>query len=163
MSPITPIGKLDISRYPHLVSQLDTIKHQNYRIRDTGGYVKTPFLEYPQATEFLTELSSLLAIPVEQLDAVAFSCPDGADTHVDKLDGNRFESITYLIPMILPSSLTTFHVRLESDLNLHVALRPDDLGLVIAFDHTQPHGLEVSDNQSGCVLLMVAVIKEYKT
>ena len=99
----------------------------------------------------LAELSDRLGIPFKSLDFVYFSVCKGAEPHVDLLDPNVFEPRTFVIPVILPHGKSVITAEDES---VEV-----ELNYMYEFNHERTHSMQLEDNESGCVVIMVAVKK----
>lgn len=123
------------------------IRQENYKVNTPSKYQKhlgkDPFIS--------EQLSEMLGCRPERVDYVFFSSKEGAEPHVDKLSLSQYEEKTILIPLILPNGTS----KLIVDGWTH------ELGyfLCYEFNHTQIHSLELEDKDSGCVLIMAAVLK----
>lgn len=127
----------------------DKIKLENYKVNKPGkGQVRHSL---PHYMRFDNDLRHILGLEDRHLDFVYFSCCKGAEPHVDQLS-DKFEDTTYVIPVILP------------ELGLNVMTAGEDsifpeVGGIYEFDHTQTHSLYLTDTESGCVVIMVAIKK----
>ena len=86
-----------------------------------------------------------------KLDFVYFSVCKGAAPHIDLLDKNKFEPTTFVVPIILPngeSIITAEDERIVVELNN-----------IYEFNHEKIHSMVLEDTESGCVVIMVAVLK----
>lgn len=86
-----------------------------------------------------------------KLDFVYFSVCKGAEPHIDLLDKNKFEPTTFVVPIILPngeSIITAEDERIVVELNN-----------IYEFNHEKIHSMVLEDTESGCVVIMVAVLK----
>lgn len=81
-----------------------------------------------------------------RVDSVFFSCPNGADPHVDKLNLADHSDITAIIPVILPKGKSILQVANDS-MELEVAR-------VYSFSHQTLHSLSVENEGEGCVVIM---------
>jgi hypothetical protein len=134
------------------VQYADGIKQENYKV-NTPAEFQVRVL--PGCKPMLDQLATLTGQPRERMDAVYFSCPMGSEPHTDKLNLKKFENTTFIIPVILPD-LRKHRVTLLTAGCTDAVL---EVGGVYEFDHTQTHSLTVGDD-SGCVLIMVALLKE---
>lgn len=83
------------------------------------------------------------------LENLYFSAARGAEPHTDLLDPAVFTPRILVIPVILPSGRTVIEAQgVEA-----VA----EIGGVYEFDHERTHSMRVEDEESGCVVIMVAV------
>jgi hypothetical protein len=128
------------------------IKLQSYKVNTPKKFHVHPMHVY--AGEVLKQhLSYLVNVPVSRLDFVYFSCCNGAEEHVDLLDPAKFEPTTFVVPIILPrgkSTITADGVTLEVEVDQ-----------VYEFNHELPHRMDLEDTESGCVVLMVAVLRDH--
>jgi hypothetical protein len=135
---------------PETIAYAEPIKHENYKVNNPGtAEFKVRALE--SADGLIKQLVDLIGVPKEKLDFVYFSCCAGAEPHTDKLDPAKFYDHTYVIPIILPKGVTTITAD-GMPATVHV-------GGVYKFDHTKTHSMEVEDKESGCVVVMVGVLK----
>jgi hypothetical protein len=130
----------------------DTIKHLNYRTSTPAKFRKNHLTE-DLASVLMADISRSIAIPVGQLDYVYFSACCGAEPHVDLLDPSKFDSMTYIVPIILPPGRNSIKTssRYGGEESCEVAV-----GHIYSFDHTCEHSMTVEDQESGCVVIMIA-------
>ncbi len=129
----------------------EMIKLENYKVTNPG-YFRVRSL--PQGhmegdAEFKDSLARAIGVPKSRLDFVYFSASQGAEPHVDKLNPDKFEDTTYVIPVILPRGRSV----IIADGDEVVA----ELGRVYQFDHTKTHSMTLEDKESGCVVIMAAI------
>jgi hypothetical protein len=101
----------------------------------------------------MESLSSLIGLPRDCLDFVYFSVCKGAESHTDKLNPQKFEDTTFVIPTILPRGRSIITAE-DEEVDVKV-------GGVYQFDHTKVHSMRLEDTESGCVVIMVAIKKAY--
>lgn len=97
------------------------------------------------------DIASLVGIPKEKLDCGFASICNGAEPQVDALEPENFESTSFMIPVILPKGDSLFSAGRTSIIA--------EVGGVYEFNHGQTHSMQLEDNESGCVVIMVAVKK----
>lgn len=134
-----------------LLTYAEGIKFENYKTNTPKKFQKHEDLSV-DGEIFKKQLGDVIGINHESLDWVFFSVCEGAEPHVDILDDNKFTDTTYVVPIILPkgvSRITAEEVVLEVDLNK-----------VYEFDHTKTHSMILEDTNSGCVVVMAAVLKQ---
>lgn len=139
------MGKLRVNDYVMDLAQ--SIREDNYRVNTPSKYHKYQGNCY----ETIQQLSDLFNCGESSIDYVYFSSKEGAEPHVDKLNLLKFEEDTIIIPLILPRGKSTLRVGGSS-----TTLEPL---LAYKFKHTIIHSLELEDTESGCVLIMAAVLK----
>lgn len=143
-------GKVTV---PEVVTKhADTIKFENYK---TNTPTKFQVRCLVGGEELMSELSDIIKIPKEKLDFVYFSVCQGAEPHTDKLNPNKFEDTTFVIPAILPKGRSVITAEEEET--------EVELGGVYEFDHTKVHSMKLEDTESGCVVIMVAILKGKKS
>lgn len=130
-----------------VVKNADLIKFENYKTNTPGKFQ----VHNESDAILLAELSDKLGIPFKSLDFVYFSVCKGAEPHVDLLDPNVFEPRTFVIPVILPHGKSVITAEDES---VEV-----ELNYMYEFNHERTHSMQLEDNESGCVVIMVAVKK----
>ncbi len=144
---ITTHGNIEIPQ--SIIDHADLIKFENYKVNTPTEF---QINRYAVGSEALVrDLSIVTNIPEEKLDFVFFSVCNGAEPHVDALDGTKFEDTTFVIPVILPGGVSIITAEEYSSAVC--------VGGVYEFDHTKIHSMTVEDNKSGCVVIMVAVKK----
>lgn len=143
---ITCVGHVDIP--DQVTINADAIKLQHYKVNSPHKFQVHKLGD----TALMHQLSELIRIPSNKLDYVYFSACRGAAPHTDILDHMRFTNDTYVIPVILPKGIST--------ITAQGFTVPVEVGSVYKFDHTKLHSMELEDNESGCVVIMVAVLKE---
>ncbi len=128
----------------------ETIKFQNYK---TNTPKKFQIWEFDNSIDelFLYRLGERLGLDKGSLDFVYFSVCKGAEPHVDLLDPATFEPRTFVIPVVLPKGKS---VITAEDENVEV-----ELNYIYEFNHERIHSMQLEDNESGCVVIMVAVKK----
>jgi len=127
----------------------DKIKLENYK---TNTPAKFQVRCLTGCDWLMKQLSGVVDVPKERLDFVYFSCCQGAEPHTDKLNPKKFEDITFVIPVILPQGKS---IIMAGDQKVEAKL-----GGVYEFDHTKIHAMFLKDNESGCVVIMVGVLKQ---
>lgn len=142
---IKVLGKIDIDGL--VVGGAEVIRHQNHQISTPVKYQKRTLVG-DMRNSVIGQLSTMVGIDAEVLDAVYFSSPNGADPHRDMLSPEEFDARTFLIPVIVPRSGAVLTVG-NDDVRVEV-------GVVYEFDHQTVHSLVVGDT-SGCVMIMVAI------
>jgi hypothetical protein len=139
-----------VSHIPEaVIAAADTIKLLNYKTTTPAKFRKNELTE-ELAGPMLDELADIIGVPKDRLDYVYFSCCRGAEPHTDQLPRERFGPMTYIIPVILPkfgSALIT----------AGIVSKVVEVGGVYMFNHEQIHSMTLEDNESGCVVIMVAV------
>jgi hypothetical protein len=145
---IRRIGSVDVG-WP-LRQAANEIRYLSYKV-NTPKRFQTHQLHNLAAQHLMTHLSYIAGVPVEKLDFVYFSVCAGAEEHVDELDLERFTDRTLVVPLILPSGVSTITA---DGVTMQV-----ELDKVYEFNHQRPHRMDLEDTQSGCVVLMVAVLK----
>jgi len=145
MTKIINHGKIKVPST--VVENADLIKFENYK---TNTPAKFQIRDETDATLMYT-LSRHIGLPWNSLDFVYFSVCKGAEPHVDLLDPAKFEPRTFVIPVILPSGRSVITAEDES---VEV-----ELNHVYEFNHEKIHSMELEDKESGCVVIMVAVLK----
>lgn len=133
-----------------MLAAAELIKLQNYKTNTPKRFQVQPLHE-EAAGDLLTQLAGLCETKIEELDFVYFSVCKGAEPHVDLLDPDKFHSKTLVIPIILPTGVSTLTVLDKS--------YPVELNKVYLFNHELMHSMELEDVESGCVVIMVAVKK----
>ena len=141
----------DIAIPQTVLDHSDTIKLENYK---TNTPTKFQIRSLVGGQELMASLAKIIGLPQERLNFVYFSVCKGAEPHTDKLNPKVFEDITYVIPTILPSGKSVIHA---DGVELEVKV-----GGVYQFYHTKIHSMTLEDITSGCVVIMVAVLKESK-
>jgi len=143
MPKIIDHGKVSVDEM--IVNNAELIKFENYKTNTPSKFHTRDSID----NFFKFSLSSFLEIDYDNLDFVYFSVCKGAEPHVDLLDPAIFEPRTFVIPVILPegkSIITAEDEQIEVKLN-HV----------YEFNHEKIHSMKLEDNESGCVVIMVAV------
>jgi hypothetical protein len=125
------------------------IKYENYK---TNTPTKFQIRSLVGGDELMEILSQRINISRNKLDFVYFSVCKGAEPHTDRLSIKKFEDTTYVIPVILPKGKSIITAEEEE--------KEVELGGVYQFDHTKVHSMVLEDTESGCVVVMVAVLKE---
>lgn len=147
MSKIKFHGIMEIPK--SVTKHADSIKFENYK---TNTPTKFQIRTLKGCDELMDSLSNLIGISKDQLDFVYFSVCKGAEPHVDQLNPDKFEDTTFVIPVILPKGKSIIKAEDEES--------EVQLGGVYQFDHTKIHSMTLEDNESGCVVIMVAVLKK---
>lgn len=127
------------------------IKRENYKVTHPRDFGVHRFEELTGAEILMDLLTAVLNQHLEDLDVVFFSCCKGAEPHTDLLDPAKFHPTTYVIPVILPEG--------ESVIFTDTDKVTAKLGMIYEFNHEETHGMTVEDEESGCVVLMIAVRK----
>lgn len=135
---------------PQLIAAADSIKLLNYKTTTPTKFQKRTLTE-DLAKDLMDEVAEILELPRSSLDYVYFSACNGAEPHVDQLDPEKFTDRTFVIPVILPSGVTTIYAE---DQSMDV-----ELGGIYEFNHEKIHSMSVEDTESGCVVIMVAITK----
>ena len=135
-----------------IVEAADKVKLQSYSFTKPVDFDVHSFANLPGGSDFIADLSEFLDLDPTTLDVVFFSCCSGAEMHTDKLDPNKFKSTTYVIPVILPEKGKKVLFTEQEEENIK-------LFNIYEFNHEEPHGLWLDDTESGCVVLMVGVLK----
>jgi hypothetical protein len=128
-----------------IVEYAETIKLQNYKTNSVKAFQRD-FHKPEGLDEVLTQVSKLVFRPKETLEPVFFSAAMGAKPHTDDLPKDYLD-VTFVLPLILPEIAT---------LSANVTTVRLNEGLLVSFNHTQLHSMQVSDF-SGCTILMIAV------
>lgn len=142
-------GKLILPQ--SMLLHAEAIKLDNYKTNTPKDFQKETEVT-SDGLKLMEQLSDLINVEPRNLDYVYFSACKGAEEHTDDLDPDKFEDTTFVIPLILPSGLSLLTAENEK--------REISVGSIYEFDHTKPHGLELEDEESGCVLVMVAIVKD---
>jgi hypothetical protein len=148
LNHITDHGTISIPK--SIIAHADTIKLDNYKTNTPKTFQKVSQVTQ-DGLSLMKELGKLVDVPAEKLDYVYFSVCKGAVEHVDELPEGKFTDTTFVIPVILPkgkSIITALNEQAEVS-----------VGKVYEFDHTQPHSMILEDNESGCTVLMVAILQ----
>jgi len=147
MNKIINHGKVFIPK--EIVANADTIKFENYK---TNTPAKFQIRRIDGAdVEMLFNVSMAVGVAVNKLDYVYFSVCRGAEPHVDLLDPTVFEPKTYVIPVVLPSGRSVITAEDET--------AEVELFNMYEFNHEKIHSMTLEDNESGCVVIMIAVKK----
>jgi hypothetical protein len=131
----------------------DSIKLLNYRTSSPARFQKRTLTD-AIASQLMKDISELIGIESTRLDYVYFSVCRGAEPHVDLLDPLVFETTTYIVPVILPPGLNIITCESSPGRIDHQVV---EVGAVYSFEHTSTHGMTVSDQESGCVVIMIAI------
>lgn len=131
------------------IEYADKIKLENYK---TNVPEKFQIRCLTGCDDLMKQLAEKIGLPKNRLDFVYFSCCKGAEPHTDKLNPNKFEDTTYVIPVILPKGKS---VIVATGKEMEV-----ELGGIYQFDHTKVHSMHLEDTESGCVVIMVGVLKQ---
>jgi hypothetical protein len=134
-----------------VIDAADTIKHLNYKT-STPAKFKTHLLTEDIAGGLMAEVADIIGIDKSRLDYVYFSCSQGAEPHTDVLPVEKFESTTFVIPVILPKGKSVIFAK-EASQEVQV-------GKIYEFNHEETHSMTLEDKESGCVVIMVAVLHE---
>lgn len=150
-NPVNKIINLGVVHIPQsILDHAELIKYDHYKVNTVKKFQK-----YTQDTIdseiLLWALGGLAGLDMSKLEYVYFSACMGAEPHIDMLDQTIFEDTTLVIPVILPSGKSIITAEDEE-----VVVR---IGGVYQFDHTKTHSMVLEDNESGCVVVMVAVRK----
>jgi hypothetical protein len=145
MNKIIDHGLVDVPLT--VVENAETIRFENYK---TNTPAKFQIRDETDAV-LLSNVAGLLKSPINVLDFVYFSVCKGAEPHVDLLDPEVFEPRTYVIPIVLPSGKSVITAEDES---VEV-----ELNHMYEFNHEKIHSMTLEDNESGCVVIMIAVKK----
>jgi hypothetical protein len=124
-----------------------SIREQNYKVNTPSKYHKHTGNNHP----VIYQLSGMFDCDFNKVDYVYFSSKEGAEPHTDQLSLSKYEEDTILIPLILPRGISTLEVG-----EWAVTLEPL---LAYRFKHTDIHSLKLQDTESGCVMIMAAVLK----
>jgi hypothetical protein len=133
-----------------IIDNANSIKYDNYKTNTPKRFQIWDF-DNGEDLLFLIRLSDVLDIEYDRLDFVYFSVCKGAEPHIDLLDPAVFEPRTFVIPVILPNGKSVITAEDETTV---VALNN-----VYEFNHEKIHSMSLEDNESGCVVIMVAVKK----
>ncbi len=129
-----------------IIENAGTIKFQNYKTSTPG---KFQIRSFKDDEDFMYRLGVAIDQEPDKLDFVYFSVCKGAEPHTDLLDPTVFTSKTFVIPVILPNGNSTITAE---DEKMVVKLNN-----IYEFNHEKIHSMELEDNDSGCVVIMVAV------
>lgn len=119
-----------------IIAHADTIKLDNYKTNTPKTFQKVAKVTQ-DGLSLMAELGELVGVPADKLDYVYFSVCKGAVEHVDELPEGKFTDTTFVIPVILPTGKS----------------------VITALDHTTRHSMLLDDNESGCTVLMVAILQ----
>lgn len=133
-----------------IVCNAETIKFANYKTNTPKKFQVCAF-DDEEDTTFLRRIAKNLGIDKARLDFVYFSVCKGAEPHVDLLDPAIFEPKTFVIPVILPRGNSVITAEDEQTVV--------KLNHIYEFNHEKIHSMKLEDNESGCVVIMVAVKK----
>lgn len=139
-STITTHSKVSLTG--RALTHAKSVVGENYKL-------STPleFQKHRSADDILIQqIAAVMDWDHTRVDSVFFSCPNGADPHVDKLNLADHSDITAIIPVILPKGKSTLHVGGDS-----VEL---EVGRVYSFNHQTLHSLSVENKGKGCVVIM---------
>lgn len=139
-------GFLEVPR--RLVEEADKIKLLNYKTTTPTKFRKNT-LTKDIGGPLMAALAALTGLPEDKLDYVYFSVCKGAEPHVDTLDPEVFTETTFVIPVILPKG--------DSIITAGQSSIICGVGGVYEFNHEMTHSMTLEDNESGCVVVMVAV------
>lgn len=134
-----------------VIDAADEIKHLNYRTTTPVRFRKNT-LTPDIAGGLIADLACVIGVEAHRLDYVYFSVCRGAEPHVDALDPQKFTDHTWVIPVILPAG--------ESVITAEDHSMVVQVGGVYEFNHERVHSMTVEDQESGCVVIMVALKKE---
>jgi len=137
----------DICIPQSIVDNAECIKFENYK-------TNTPkkFQTHRASNDAVLEsVGKIAGVDKSKLDFVYFSVCKGAEPHIDLLDQAVFEPRTFVIPVILPDG--------DSQITAEDETAIVELNHVYEFNHEKIHSMELEDNESGCVVLMIAVKK----
>lgn len=144
---ITCHGEIEI---PYsIVANAETIKFENYKTNTPSKFQIRPIMV--EDIVLMNRLSGAIGVKRDSLDFVYFSVCKGAEPHTDLLDPVVFEPRTFVIPVVLPKGKSTITAQ---DEQVEVKLNH-----IYEFNHEEVHSMELEDNESGCVVIMVAVKK----
>ena len=133
-----------------IIAHADSIKLDNYKTNTPKNFQKVAKVTQ-DGLSLMAELGELIGVSPEKLDYVYFSVCKGAEEHVDELPEGKFTDTTFIIPVILPegkSIITAMDEQTEVQ-----------TGQVYEFDHTKRHSMILDDQNSGCTVLMVAILQ----
>ncbi len=150
MASIKNVGKVVLTS--HMTLAADEIKYENYKVNSPYKY-KKHVQDVTVGSWFETQLAELINVDKRKIGWVFFSACKGAEPHVDMLDENKFHDTTYVVPVILPKKGKAV-ITAEGD-SMEVSV-----GEVYQFDHTKIHSMLLDDTQSGCVVIMAAILKD---
>lgn len=136
----------DVNIPSQVIVNADKIKFEHYKVNSPAKFQ----VHTLDDNLLIDSLSSVIGISKEKLDYVYFSVCKGAEPHTDLLDPNKFTNDTYVIPVILPSGTSVITAESIKE-SVHV-------GGIYKFDHSKLHSMELEDESSGCVIIMVAVL-----
>lgn len=142
---INLVGKIKVNA--HVMGVAQSIREENYKVNTPSKYHKHQGKDYTT----IQQLSNLFNCGEGYVDYVYFSSKEGAEAHVDKLSLSKFEDDTIIVPLILP--------RGKSRLKVGDSIMILEPLLAYKFKHTTIHSLELEDTESGCVLIMAAVLR----
>jgi hypothetical protein len=135
-----------------VLDHADKIKYDNYKVNTpTNSRFKIHKLAKAGGDEMMDSLAGVIGLPRKKLDFVYFSVCKGAEPHTDKLNPEKYEDVTFVIPVILPKGCSVITAEEHE--------REVGVGVVYEFDHTKIHSMVLEDTESGCVVVMVAVKK----
>jgi hypothetical protein len=126
----------------------DTIKKLSYKVTSPTKF-EVRNLEGLHTEPFMDNLAALVGIDREKLDFVYFSVCTGAEPHTDSLDHQKFTPTTFVVPIVLPKGRSVITSEEEE--------KEVELFGVYEFNHERTHSMVLEDNESGCVVVMVAV------
>lgn len=132
-----------------IVANADAIKLQNYKTNTPGKFQVRHMNDDNIA--LMENLASIISVKVAALDFVYFSVCKGAEPHIDLLDSGVYEPRTFVIPVILPNG--------DSVITAEDEQQVAKLNHIYEFNHEKIHSMELDDNESGCVVIMVAIKK----
>ncbi len=148
---ISVYGKLNHRLIPEVVERYaNEVQYENCNSTHHKDYSKHTLTSLKHYNE-MEELIKITVDEIRPLDWVYFSAANGAEPHKDLLDPEKFDDITYVIPLVLPKYGKATLVHGTAKINL-------ELYKVYGFDHTLIHSLEVSGNDTGCTLIMAAAL-----
>lgn len=130
-----------------IVSNAELIKLENYKTNTPKRFQIQPMVD----SEFLRDLGKQIQVDYNTLDFVYFSVCKGAEPHIDLLDPDIFEPRTFVIPVVLPNGDSVITAEEEQE--------SVKLNHIYEFNHEKIHSMTLEDNESGCVVIMVAVRK----
>lgn len=131
-----------------VVDAAHPIRMLNYKTTTPARFRKNTLTE-DIAGPMMDELAAIAGVARERLDYVYFSAARGAEPHTDLLDPAVFTARTLVVPVILPAGRTVIEAQ--------GAEAVAEIGGVYEFDHERTHSMSVEDEESGCVVIMVAI------
>jgi hypothetical protein len=146
--PIIEHGSVTIPA--SIIEHADSIKLDNYKTNTPKTFQKVSKITQ-DGLSLMDELAKLVDVPADKLDYVYFSVCKGAVEHVDELPEGKFTDTTFVIPVILPEGKSII-TALDAQAEVFI-------GKVYEFDHTKRHSMILEDNESGCTVLMVAILQ----